>query len=461
MRDGKCAPVTRRLRATVAVITLWCVVAASIIVGIAHADQTTGISTNITGSSSSISSRSVEDPSANAEYVLGVVNRTYFYGVTRPMVDRLLNRSSIPHLIDILGMGDTFEFQDNTVVFLGYLSNDTDDAVAALRSYWSAFTTATTAAARRSVLLIPHALSLMIQLRQSSKARDFALELMAHLEAPEHSAIHAILPRISARRREQAEAAASIVKQLVRGLALDNESAAMVGFEQVVTAADALPPNDDLTAALGLLTVSLQRELDQGVQRDLTRQQDHGDGFFSFFPRKTNNDNASSGSNNDDDDDSVYSAAQGDEAILMSWCQHTAITDPFTEEVVTAVTHDMSVVTAQAQSDFDVPCCIGFANAGQGVAFAYRLLLHLYPHRILYTEIFYEDLTGPHGNHYFRALQHLLGMKPTALNTAGLVRVHPGHCSAKITNWPALRRYFLKHGLHQAVRACELPAGKI
>lgn len=102
-----------------------------------------------------------------------------------------------------------------------------------------------------------------------------------------------------------------------------------------------------------------------------------------------------------------------------------------------------------------------FVRAIESRRQAYRLLLHLYPHPLLYTEVFYEDLTGPSGNAHFRALQHLLGMRLTRLSSAGLVRVHPGKCSAKIANWDVLRAYFLKQGLHQAVRACELPARQL
>ena len=102
-----------------------------------------------------------------------------------------------------------------------------------------------------------------------------------------------------------------------------------------------------------------------------------------------------------------------------------------------------------------------FVRAIESRRHAYQQLLHLFPHRIKYTEVFYEDLTGPFGNTHFRTLQHFLGMHLTQLNTRGLQRVHPGRCTAKIANWGALRSYLLAQGLHQVVRACELPASQI
>ncbi|EGD77109.1 hypothetical protein PTSG_07444 [Salpingoeca rosetta] len=306
------------------------------------------------------------DRSSDPEYVLDVMNRTYFYGVTRPMVERLLNRSGIPHLIDILDMGDGFAHQDNTVVFLGYLSNDSDSGVDALRDYWTGFSTAATPAARRSALLIPHALGLMIQLRQSAKARAFALELLADLNLPLVSPIHRILPKLSSRREEQVEAAVALVKQLVRGLAFDNNSVAMTGIERVRTGVNGLPGNSDLAEVLRDISTALEREVEDGIHRDLDNQHDYGDGFFSFSPRERN-DEALINIGDDDTDDSEAVLA-----IQMTWCQHRAISDPFTSELVTNIADEMSAITIGAQASFDTACCVGFQNGGQGSPFGYE-----------------------------------------------------------------------------------------
>eukprot|EP00730_Choanoeca_flexa_P014024 TRINITY_DN5976_c0_g1_i2.p1 TRINITY_DN5976_c0_g1~~TRINITY_DN5976_c0_g1_i2.p1 ORF type:complete len:384 (+),score=74.37 TRINITY_DN5976_c0_g1_i2:65-1216(+) len=92
---------------------------------------------------------------------------------------------------------------------------------------------------------------------------------------------------------------------------------------------------------------------------------------------------------------------------------------------------------------------------------AYRLLLHWSPHRIAYHEVYYEDLTGPFGQRTYNAAQQFLGMPLTTLSSAGLVRVHPGRCSAKIANWEVLRKALLQAQRTDLVRACELPPTEI
>ena len=101
---------------------------------------------------------------------------------------------------------------------------------------------------------------------------------------------------------------------------------------------------------------------------------------------------------------------------------------------------------------------VAYVKALESRREGFRTLLHLHPETIAYFEVFYEDLRRAQGPQYFIALQAWLGVaKPVALQGAGLVRVHPGRCTAKIANYAQVRRACVMAGLHTAVRACELP----
>ncbi|EGD80172.1 hypothetical protein PTSG_10854 [Salpingoeca rosetta] len=302
------------------------------------------------------------DALADFNRVYEALNVTYFGGVTKPMADRIFSRADIPHMITILNMGAAFERQDNTVVFLGYLSNDSDPTVGALRQYWDNFATVTTPAARRSALLVPHALGLMAQLTESQEALSFMQDMLADLNNPITNLLHAILPKLSPDMGEQEELLTGLVKQLLRGLSFYNGTILATAVQLLDDTLDLVVGDDGVLDGLtdvvddivgGLLggsgSTDSSRPLD-GEEGD--------DGFFTFlFGSRRRRGVAPA-------DDSPQT-----ESIVLDYCQHTGVSDAFTNSDVDRVAAVMTSVASSSQASFDVACCLEFTNGGEGARF--------------------------------------------------------------------------------------------